>query len=116
MIHKENRLKKKEDFQKTYLKGKFFSLGQINIRFARNDKEVSRIGFVVGKNYSKKAVDRNRARRLLRASASELIERVLPGFDIVMGIRKPLPGKKTDKESISLALEKMLEKNKLLKK
>ena len=113
MIHKENRLKKKEDFQKTYLKGKFFSLGQINIRFARNDKKVSRIGFVVGKNYSKKAVDRNRA---LRASASELIERVLPGFDIVMGIRKPLPGKKTDKESISLALEKMLEKNKLLKK
>lgn len=115
MLPKKNRLKNKKEFQDAYLQGKFFSSGPITVKIAKSDQGASRFGFVVGKNYSKKAVDRNNAKRILRAAAAPVINNLIPGFDLIIGIRKPLPGQKLSMKSLSESLRIILEKNNLLK-
>lgn len=115
MIPKDNRLKDKDDFQRVYLRGKFFSSGPVTVKFAKNAYKVSRFGFVVGKNYSQKAIARNSAKRIMRAATYPLIEKTIPGFDLIISIRKPLPGQKLNLLSVSKALHVIFEGNNLLK-
>ncbi|EKE15625.1 MAG: hypothetical protein ACD_11C00116G0012 [uncultured bacterium] len=113
MLPKKNRLQKKEDFQNVYLKGKFFSLDNIIIKFAKNSQPESRIGFAVGKNYSKLAVQRNKIRRALSSLLYPRINELTPGFDIIFMIKKTKPEPK--REALMISLEKILKKNNLLK-
>jgi len=53
----------------------------------REDSE-NRIGFTVSKKVSKRAVDRNRIKRRLRALAKESLNDFKDGFDIVFIGRK----------------------------
>jgi ribonuclease P protein component len=48
---------------------------------------LTKIGFPVGKNFSKKAVERNRARRILRAACQQYLAQLKPGFNLVVMIR-----------------------------
>jgi len=116
MLPKERRLKDKDDFQDVYLRGKFFSSGPVTLKIAGNGREISRFGFVVGKNYSKRAVDRNNAKRMLRAAVAPFLEKAVPGFDLVISIRKPLPGQQVNLQAVSGALHTIFERNNLLKK
>lgn len=84
MLPKENRLRDRGDFGKVYKNGKFFSLNDLTLRFTPNDLPLSRIGFSVSKSLFKKAVDRNRVRRLLREAARKKITAIRPGFDLVI--------------------------------
>ncbi|EKD58949.1 MAG: Ribonuclease P protein component [uncultured bacterium] len=88
MLPKQHRLIKREDFAKTFSKGSFVSLyGGVSIKFTETGLPSSRIGFPIGKNFSKKAVERNRARRVLRAATFQLLRQLKPGFDIIVMIR-----------------------------
>lgn len=88
MLSKKNRLTKREDFSLAFTKGSYVSVySGFSIKFIPNQLNATRIGFPVGKNFSKKAVVRNRARRILRAATASLITKLKPGFDIVVMIR-----------------------------
>lgn len=87
MLPIKNRLKKREDFAQVFSKGAYAGYDGLSIKYARNSMPVSRIGFPVGKNYSKKAVVRNRTRRILRAACREHIDSIKPGFDIIILIK-----------------------------
>lgn len=70
MLPKEYRLKKKSAFNATYKSGVVFHKGGITV-FCGKKKSAdfpTRVGFVVSKKIHKRAVKRNRIRRLMRES------------------------------------------------
>lgn len=87
MLPLKNRLKKREDFAKTFSKGAYAGYDGLSIKYASNSLKDSRIGFPVGKNYSKKAVVRNRTRRILREVCGQHLANIKPGFDIIVMIK-----------------------------
>jgi ribonuclease P protein component len=87
MIKKENRLKKPRQIKMVFDKGRSISGGFFKIRlfkkFARFANDPSKIAVIISKKFSKKAVERNLAkRRILAASARHL--KNSRGFDIVV--------------------------------
>lgn len=87
MLPIKHRLKKREDFAQVFSKGAYAGYDGLSIKYAKNSLPVSRIGFPVGKNYSKKAVVRNRTRRILRKACSEFLSQLKPGFDVIVLIK-----------------------------
>lgn len=70
MLPKENRLKKRTAFLATYKTGKTFHKEGITVfcgKLKKNDIP-TKIGFVVSKKIHKRAVQRNRIKRLMRES------------------------------------------------
>lgn len=113
MLASKNRLTKREDFAKVYNQGSFLSHDGFTIKYILSQKTEPRIGFSVGKNFSKKAVERNQIKRLLRSASWAYIKSLKPGFDIVI-IPKSFR-EKTDLKKISTILESLFKKAKLLK-
>lgn len=69
MLPKKFRLKNKKAFDATYKNRKIVSNSMLTVYLGREkrDKEApSKIGFVVSKKYHKRAVRRNRIKRLMR--------------------------------------------------
>lgn len=115
MLPKEKRLKDKRDFESAFVKGKFLSSGPLTVRIIKTSIKQSRIGFAVGKNYSKKATERNRAKRVLRSAIAPLAENILPGIDIVISFRGLSPGQIPKTESLTNSLRILFKRNGLLK-
>lgn len=75
---------------------------------------MSRIGFSVGLKFSKKATERNKAKRLLREAARRHATELVNGYDIIIFF-KHRPAK-FDLGMLTGDIGRLLEKNKLLKK
>ena len=54
-----------------------------------NQQDRSRIGIIAGRSVGK-AVERNRAKRLMRAVMHSQLLHMMPGWDIVLIARKPM--------------------------
>ena len=63
-LPKKNRLKKKKDFEEVFKKGKAVRGNFLFVRYLKNSLQFPRFAFVVSSKVSKKAVARNRIRRL----------------------------------------------------
>ena len=76
MLPKENRLKKKSAFNATYKTGKTLHKNGITIFCGKSKTEgyPTKIGFVVSKKIHKRAVKRNRIKRLMRESVRLIIK------------------------------------------
>jgi ribonuclease P protein component len=88
-MRKEQRLRRRQDFAAAYRKGRTHGNHLLVLRTRPNGLAVSRFGFVTGKALGN-AVTRNRVKRRLREIARRLD--VQPGFDLVVGARKPAAG------------------------
>ena len=67
MLQKQYRLKKRIAFSATYRTGKSFHKGGVTVFCGKEKKEgETKIGFVVSKKIHKRAVKRNRIKRLMR--------------------------------------------------
>jgi ribonuclease P protein component len=84
MLAKKNRLTKREDFSLVYARGAYAMSDSVAIKYLPSGNAQTRIGFSVGKNFSKKATVRNRIKRLLRQASRMHIESLKPGFDVVI--------------------------------
>jgi ribonuclease P protein component len=85
-MKREQRLRRRKDFAAAYRRGHAHGNQLLVIRVLFNGSGVSRFGFVAGKAVGG-AVVRNRVKRRLREAARGI--EVEPGFDIVIGARKP---------------------------
>ncbi|HPN54676.1 MAG TPA: ribonuclease P protein component [Candidatus Moranbacteria bacterium] len=113
MLAQKNRLTRREDFLRVCTKGNFLSLNGLALRYFPSLDSKTQIGFSVGLKFSKKAVERNRLKRLLRNAVRIHIESLKPGFDIVV-IGNAVP-KKYDLKTIADVLENLFKKAKLIK-
>ena len=82
MLKKEYRLKKRIAFNATYRTGKSFHKGGITVFCGKKKQDdfPTKIGFVVSKKIHKRAVKRNRIKRLMRESVRLYIKNT-PNFD-----------------------------------
>ena len=76
MLEKEYRLKKRSAFAATYRTGKSFHSDGITMVVGKekNDDYPTKFGFVVSKKIHKRAVKRNRIKRLMRESMRLIIK------------------------------------------
>ncbi|MBM7648137.1 ribonuclease P protein component [Bacillus ectoiniformans] len=88
-MKKTFRIKKNDEFQSVFNRGKSFANRQFVIYMYKNENEVPfRIGLSVSKKIGN-AVMRNRIKRYIRQSFAELKEQIKPGYDFVIIARKP---------------------------
>ena len=114
MLSKENRLTEDYDFRRVKRLGKSCHCPLFKFSFAPHppkadrEKSPSRFGFVISKKIDKRAVVRNRIKRLLREVVRENLEKIPDGFDIVFIVRPNIVGK--NYEEISIEFNKILSK------
>lgn len=71
------------------------------VKYAQNNLQISRFAFVVRKAIDKRAVVRNRIRRVLRSCVEELLEGIIPGYDMLFFLEKGI----IDKQQADLCRE-----------
>lgn len=113
MLAKINRLTERKDFSAVYARGTYLSFKGLTIKYLLSKNKMSRIGFSVGLKFSKKAVERNRLKRLLRNAVRIYVESLKPGFDIII-VGNAVP-KKYDFKTIADVLKHLFTKAKLIK-
>ena len=109
MLPKENRLTDDYDFRRVKRLGKSYHCPLFKFSFApRKISGASRFGFVISKKIDKRAVVRNRIKRLLRQAVRENLEKIPEGFDIVFVVRPIIVGKSY--EEVITEFDKVLSK------
>ncbi|MBL7150438.1 ribonuclease P protein component [Candidatus Microgenomates bacterium] len=94
-------------------KGKRFSFPLFNLVVCQQSQLLnSRFTFVVSTKISKKAVVRNRTKRLLSEAVRLLLPQIKKGFDIIFFAKKPFLEEKL--QDVMPQVEKALNKIKLL--
>ncbi len=79
-------LRKKVEFAKTYRLGKSIRTPNFTIKALQVKESTIKLGIVVPKKVSKKAVVRNRARRRVREIIRKNISLAIPGFFVIVNI------------------------------
>ena len=103
------RIKGKDNFQKVKENGKVFQFGLFGLSsLSRKDKEVTRFAFIVSTKISKKAVQRNRIKRLLADSVKVLLTKIKKGYDIIFLAKRRII--EVGKDEVNSEVKKALEK------
>lgn len=108
MLPKEKRIRSANDFKKVYQKGTFFYHKFFNINYLPNRTSLTRIGFVVGKKASNKAVVRNEVKRKARESVRRLYDDFPKGYDVVINIKKE--ALKVDQKELEAEIRKLIQR------
>jgi ribonuclease P protein component len=58
------------------------------VKYAPNNLTIARFAFVAGKSVDKRAVVRNRIKRVFRSCIEELREQISPGYDMLFFLEK----------------------------
>ncbi|HLR14315.1 MAG TPA: ribonuclease P protein component [Bacillota bacterium] len=113
-MKKSYRIKKNEEFQYVFKRGKSFANRQLVMYYIeKSDQAHFRLGLSVGKKIGN-AVTRNHIKRCLRQSFHELKHQITKPIDIVIIARKPT--KDMSCSEIKKSLIHILSREKLLKK
>jgi len=114
MLKKKLRIRKQKDFDNIFSKGSYFSEKFLGLKVVENKLEISRFGFIVSNKISKKAVERNRIKRLLREVIRLKQDKIKPGFDAIFIFR----GKEIKKsfKDVDAVVENLLKRSGLLVK
>jgi ribonuclease P protein component len=112
MLAKENRIKKKKDFDKLFKKAKSIKTNNFILKILSNSLKKNRFGFIISQKVAKKAVKRNKIRRNLAVVAKKITNKIKSGTDIVVIALCGIIEKKQDE--IEAEIKKVLEKNKII--
>ncbi len=82
MLSKDSRLNLKTDF-KRLISGKVIDTKYAKLYIRMSDEEKIKVGIATSSKIFKKAVDRNRARRLISAAIEELYKRLPSSINIL---------------------------------
>ena len=86
------RLRKNKDFQRVRQQGRSAASRLLILTFAPNDLAILRIGFVVSKRVSKRAVERNYVKRLLSEAIRPILVDIPAGWDLVISAKTSIIG------------------------
>jgi ribonuclease P protein component len=108
MLALKNRLKKKKDFDLVFKQGQIFKQGLFYFKVRPNKSKTSRFGFIVSKKFSKKAVERNRIKRMLREMIYPRTDKIKIPSDIIITVM-PKAGEKELEKIIDKLFKKVNE-------
>jgi ribonuclease P protein component len=80
---KDERLRKRDEIQHVFSKGRKVSCAGARLFYRRNDDEQNRVLFTVVRGYGT-AVERNHARRLGKEIYRVLKTSIVPGYDLIV--------------------------------
>jgi ribonuclease P protein component len=83
------------------IRARFAKTEYFGLKYARNTLSVSRFAFVVKKSVDKRAVARNRIRRVFRSCIEDLHTQIVPGYDMLFFLEKGI----IDKQQAELCQE-----------
>lgn len=114
---RKEKLKSQKQIEELFLSGKNFSVFPLRVtyQFLPSEETTVQVGVTAGKKYFKKAVDRNRIKRLIREAyrlqKNDLIERLKhkrqKGFLFFMYTDKTITSFSNIKEAMSKALDRL---------
>ena len=84
MLNKINRLTKDKDFDNVFQRGQASYNKITGAKAIVNQQRYSRFGILIGIKVSKKAVERNRAKRQIRGVIRLNMDRIKQGHDIII--------------------------------
>jgi ribonuclease P protein component len=99
-------LRKPADFQAVLRSGRRLASRNFVLRASANDLHYPRLGIIAGRKSARRAVDRNRAKRLVREVFRAAREK-LGGHDVAIQLRSDLRGELND--AVRLELTNLLE-------
>jgi len=109
MLAQEYRLPSSQRLQNAH----FRKTTLFSVKFSQNNLSVNRFGFVVRKTVDKRAVVRNRIRRVFRSCIEELLPKTVPGYDMLFFLEKGIMDKSRtevfQKVKLLLSEEKLLQ-------
>lgn len=111
-MNRNYRLTSSIDIQRVRRNGTSFAHPLLVLYLLRRGQGGTQFAVSAGRSVGK-AVQRNRAKRLIRAALQELIPRIKDGWNIVIVARKPLAS--ANCQDAKKALESLFEKANLLK-
>ncbi len=114
MLPRSNRLTKKNDFAIVQRDGMAAGSDFLVLKFLKNSLATTRVGFVVSKKISNKAVIRNKVKRRLREAMRLFVVDAAKGWDLIFFTKSAIKNK--DFEEIKVAVESLLRKAKLISK
>ena len=114
MLPKQYRLTKDKDFARVAQQGRAGFGQALIIKWIKNDLPYSRFGIVVSLKIDKRAVTRNRIKRILRAVLKENLLEIKKGFDFLILTKPEI--KELDYKGIEVKLLGLLRKKNLLVK
>ena len=91
-FQKKEHIIKSRDFNRAYKKGACRKKESLLIYYIPNNLGHSRIGFSISSRIIKLAARRNRIKRLLREAYRQRKKALKTGFDMVLVVKKNLPG------------------------
>jgi ribonuclease P protein component len=111
MLPRKARLRKREDFNLVYKKGKLFSVKILKLFILSKDESLQRCGFSISKKISKKAVVRNKIKRRLSHAFREEYIQLKDNIDLVFVAKPEIVDQ--DFKYIKKSVKSLLEKAKL---
>ncbi len=106
-------LRRGAEFQRAWEGGRAWSHPLLILRVSANGTAKNRFGFVVGKKVGK-AVQRNRAKRLMREAVRHRQETLSKGWDIILIARSR--AEQAEFKEIDAALGELLERARMVEK
>ena len=97
-----------------YKNGEFFGNRDFTLRYLKNGNDTNRLGIVVSKKVSKKAVVRNKIRRQIKAYMTENATTLKQGYDMII-TAKPICAEESY-QVLAKSLGHLFYKKNLLKK
>ncbi len=83
MLPKKYKLKSNSEITQVFKNGKTVKSSFLFLRYRATQTEKTKAAFSIGLKYSKKAVNRNHAKRILRQALVEFTDQIKPGYDLV---------------------------------
>jgi ribonuclease P protein component len=111
MFKKENRLTKKKDFDRVFVKGKSSYNNFLGIKAVSNKLKINRYGVIVSNKVSKSAVARNKIKRIIRSFIIQNEQNIEKGKDVVVIGLKNL--KEASQNEIKVSLDNNFKRLKL---
>ncbi|HNT54908.1 MAG TPA: ribonuclease P protein component [Anaerolineaceae bacterium] len=99
------RLTRFTDFQRVRRSGRTYAHPLVVLKVARGESPAVRVGVAAGR-VTGNAVERNRAKRRIRACMDGLLPRLTPGWDLILLARQPIHA--ATFEQLRIALETLL--------
>lgn len=110
MLKKENRLKSKKEFDLVKSQGRMCQSKSLGWLELRTDQVGIKIGIIVSKKISNRAVDRNKVRRKLSTAVANNFSKIKEGARVIILGKKGIL--EEDEKKLELEIRTILENNK----